>query len=135
GCPLAARAQQRTMPVIGFLYAGPEALDFADAFRQGLEETGFVEGQNVKIEYRWANAQYDQLSRLATELVHLPVDVLAAVAPVAALAAKQATTSVPIVFVIGSDPIKDGLVASLHSPGGDITGATIFRNFLPCTRV
>ena len=134
-CPLAARAQQRTMPVVGLLYAGPEALDFAAAFRQGLEETGFVEGQNVKIEYRWANAQYDQLSRLATELVHLPVDVLAAVAPVAALAAKQATTSVPIVFMIGSDPIKDGLVASLHSPGGNITGATFFGNLLPAKRV
>jgi len=133
--PLAARAQQRTMPVVGLLYAGPEALDFAAAFRQGLEETGFVEGQNVKIEYRWANAQYDQLSRLATELVHLPVDVLAAVAPVAALAAKQATTSVPIVFMIGSDPIKDGLVASLHSPGGNITGATFFGNLLPAKRV
>jgi putative ABC transport system substrate-binding protein len=136
--PLAARAQP-TLPVIGFLYIGSEiqARDrgLVTAFQRGLNEIGFVGDQNVAIEYRWANGQYDRLSGLAAELVQRPVAVIATVNPFAALAAKQATKSIPIVFSIGSDPVKDGLVASLSRPGGNITGGTFFANLLDTKRL
>jgi len=124
--PLAARAQQATMPVVGFLGSDSPEL-FADrlrAFRRGLKDAGYIESENVVIEYRWANGNNNRLAALAAELVGLRVNVLVSGTTPAALAAKAATTSIPIVFIIAGDPVALGLVGSLNRPGANITGTT-----------
>jgi ABC-type uncharacterized transport system substrate-binding protein len=134
--PLTARAQQSTMPVVGFLRStsAADSTQFVAAFRQGLREAGFVESQNVVIEYRWAENQLDRLPALVADLVHLPVAVIVANAP-AARVAKDTTTTVPIVFVTGADPVKDALVASLNRPGGNVTGVTFLAGQLGAKRL
>jgi putative ABC transport system substrate-binding protein len=124
--PLGARAQQLAMPVIGFLNSGSPAgyARQVAAFRQGLKEAGYVEGQNVAIEYRWAHGQYERLPALAAELIDRAAAVLAATTTPAALAAKAATTTVPTVFTTAGNPVELGLVASLSRPGGNVTGVT-----------
>ena len=136
--PGVARAQQPALPVIGFMNTaspGPFA-NLVAAFRRGLEETGYVEGRNVMVEYRWAEGRYDRLSAFAAELVGRPVTVLVATGgEPAILAAKSATTSIPIVFATGADPVARGFVASFSRPGGNITGATQFTTALSAKRI
>jgi putative tryptophan/tyrosine transport system substrate-binding protein len=124
--PLTARAQQPTIPVIGFISGGsPDTLGYlVSAFRQGLSDTGYVEGRNVAIEFRWAEGQYDRLPSLLADLVQHQVTVLAATTTPGALAAKGATNSIPIVFATDGDPVRLGLVGSLNRPGGNVTGVT-----------
>jgi putative ABC transport system substrate-binding protein len=124
--PLGARAQQATIPVIGFVSGGsPDSFGYlVSAFRQGLGDTGYVEGRNVAIEFRWAEGRYDRLPSLLADLVRRQVSVLAATTTPGAFAAKAATTLIPIVFATDGDPVQLGLVASLSRPGGNLTGVT-----------
>jgi putative ABC transport system substrate-binding protein len=135
--PLAARAQQPTMPVVGFLIGGwPESFaPFEPAFRKGLNEVGFPDGSNVAFETRWANGQVDRLPGLAADLVGRRPTVIATQTLPAALAAKNATSTIPVVFVIGEDPVKVGLVGSFSRPGGNVTGMTNFMNVLGAKRL
>ena len=136
--PMVAQAQQPVMPVMGFLHpASPDTYtDRLRAFRQGLKEAGFVEGENVAIEYRWAENQFDRLPALATELVRRPVAVIVTTGgPVPALAAKSASATVPIIFAVPEDPVRLGLVASLARPGGNATGINFFSEELTAKRL
>jgi putative ABC transport system substrate-binding protein len=136
--PRVARAQQPAMPVIGFLHSGapgPLAAQVA-AFNQGLNETGYVAGQNVMIEYRWAEGQYDRLPALAADLVGRKVSVIAPAGGIPpALAAKAATTTIPIVFLMGSDPLKAGVVTSINRPEGNVTGVSFLINSMGTKRL
>jgi putative tryptophan/tyrosine transport system substrate-binding protein len=133
--PLVSRAQ--AIPVIGFIgiTSSDEWKNYVVAFQDGLKEAGFVEGRNVAIQYRWADGQYDRLHAMATDLVSRKVDIIVVIAPPAALAAKAATQTIPIVFFMGSDPVKYGLVASLNRPGGNITGVSIIANAVNARRL
>ena len=134
--PLAAHAQPAAMPIVGVLDSSSanEYAPFLVAFREGLHEAGFIEGRNVAIEYRWADGRYDRLPSLAAELVRVPVAVLVATGITAAAAAKAATSTVPIVFNTGGDPVRFGLVASLNKPGGNITGVASLGKVLVAKR-
>jgi ABC-type uncharacterized transport system substrate-binding protein len=126
--PLAARAQQRATPVIGFL-GGAEPIGYRvliEALRSGLRDHGYIEGKNIRIEYRWAEGNYERLPALAADLVHRNVNVIITQGTPAALAAKQATTTIPIVMAIVGDPVDSGIVASYSRPGGNITGSSFF---------
>ena len=130
--PLAARAQQPAVPVVGYLSSLGQAVSvqFDTAFRRGLSQMGYVEGQSVSIEYRWITEGYDPLPAMANDLVQRQVAVICALGPPAVIAAKAATTSIPIVFVTGADPIKFGFVASFNRPGGNISGIWIVSTVL-----
>jgi putative ABC transport system substrate-binding protein len=123
--PLAARAQRKPMPVIGYLHFAKPGSALQDAFLEGLKETGYVPGQNVAVEYRWAEGQYDRSQALAADLVGRKVNVIAAFGPPLARAAKDATSTIPIVFEVGNDAVEAGLVTSLAHPGGNATGMSV----------
>jgi putative tryptophan/tyrosine transport system substrate-binding protein len=135
--PLTAHAQQQPIPVIGFLAGGsPDAYSrITAAFLQGLKETGYVERQNVAIEYRWAEDHYDRLTGLAADLVRREVAVIATFDTASSLAAKAATATIPIVFTTGADPVKIGLVSNLARPGGNVTGMSHLINALSSKRL
>ena len=133
--PLAARAQQRPLPVIGFLNGGPPGFYAPPEFRQGLSQAGFEEGRNVALEYHWANGQYDALPALAADFVRRRVAVIVANSISGTLAAKGATLTIPIVFTVGIDPVELGLVASLNRPGGNLTGVTSLARELVAKRL
>jgi len=135
--PLAARAQQASMPVIGLLNNGApqDKRDYVAAFQRGLREAGFVDGQNVAIEYRHANNQIERLPALASELVREHVSVIAALSTDAGLAAKAATANIPIVFIAGADPAKFGFTGSLNRPGGNLTGVSFLEEATAAKRL
>ena len=135
--PLATGAQQPAMPVVGFMMAGSRAAlrDEITAFEAGLKELGFVEGQNLALEYRFAEGQFERFPAFASDLVHRRASVIAASSPQAALAAKQATATIPIVFSVGADPVEVGLVSSLSHPGGNVTGVYQFTAGLESKRL
>jgi len=136
GRPFAVRAQQKAMPVIGFLGSTSRNAPLVAAFLEGLAETGYVEGQNAAIEYRWAEGRYDRLPALAAELVKRGVDVIVTQGGIPPTrAAKSATSTIPIVFAVGTDPVEDGLVASLARPGGNLTGVTFMMTELNSKRL
>ena len=135
--PVAARAQRPTVPVIGFLDLGtPETRrEQIAAFRRGLAETGYVEGRNATVEYRWAEGHNDRFPALARDLVRIPVATIASFSTAAVLAAKSATATIPIVFAIGADPVKLGIVDSINRPGGNVTGFSMLTNSLTSKRL
>src|SRR5262249_37111075 len=136
--PLAAVAQQKAMPVIGVLHTGSSSTSSGSsmgAFRQGLSEAGYVEGQNVAIEYRWAEGHYDRLPALAADLVGRKVALIMANSPPGAIAAKSPPSTIPIVFRSGADPVEDGLVVNLARPGGNLTGVSFSADELTAKRL
>ena len=137
--PIGTRAQQPAMPVVGWLNSGPAGdplfISYADSFRAGLKDAGYVEGQNVEIDFRWGEGQYGRLSTLAVELVAKRVDVIVAGGPPAALAAKAATQTIPIIFTSGDDPVRLGLVANLSRPGGNATGVSALADEIEAKRL
>src|SRR3974390_1973407 len=133
--PLSARAQQAAMPVIGYVHSGAPGGRAVESFRQGLGQTGYVEGQNVRIEYRFGEGRYDTLQKHVLDLIALRVAAIAVQTAEAALAAKSATSTIPTVFAIGGDPVKLGLVASLNRPGGNLTGITVLTHALDAKRL